>query len=246
MKNLLTFVNHACFHVQNANTLLLVDPWLEGPAFNNGWSLLDKSTRNSDMAEQLATLGLKTYIWYSHEHPDHFSISFIRALKQRNVTFLFQQTRDKRVIGFLKANKFEVIECARGRSIALDGDMAVTVFPYENGDSYCLIKSHGRSILNLNDCAVRTPAACRAIARASGPIDVLLTQFGYANWAGNPDQPALRIKAAQDKTRSMALQIETLKPRITIPFASFIHFSNADNTYLNDCQNTAQSTLAAR
>jgi UDP-MurNAc hydroxylase len=248
MKNSLTFVNHACFHVENDRTLLLVDPWLEGPAFNNGWSLLDKSTSNGAMVERLAAFGLKTYVWYSHEHPDHFSVSFIKALKQRlpgKVTFLFQQTKDKRVIGFLKANGFDVIECAHGRRIALGDAMSIAVFAYENGDSWCAIESQGRTIVNLNDCAVRTPAACRAIAKACGDIDILLTQFGYANWAGNPDQPQLRRKAAEDKTRSMAVQIEHLKPKITIPFASFIHFSNADNTYLNDGQNTPQSTLAA-
>ncbi|HZV63618.1 MAG TPA: MBL fold metallo-hydrolase [Telluria sp.] len=248
MKNALTFVNHACFHVENDDTLLLVDPWLEGPAFNNGWSLLDQSTSNGAMVERLASLGLKIYVWYSHEHPDHFSVSFVKALKQRlagKVGFLFQQTKDKRVIGFLKANGFEAIECAHGRRIALGDAMGITVFPYENGDAWCVIDSNGRTILNLNDCAVRTPAACREIAKACGHVDILLTQFGYANWAGNPDQPELRRQAAEDKTRSMAVQIEQLTPKITIPFASFIRFSNADNAFLNDGQNTPQSTLAA-
>jgi L-ascorbate metabolism protein UlaG (beta-lactamase superfamily) len=31
-RNTLTFVNHACFQVRNDSALLLVDPWLEGPA----------------------------------------------------------------------------------------------------------------------------------------------------------------------------------------------------------------------
>ena len=36
-RNVLTFINHACFTVQNESALLLVDPWLEAPAFNNGF-----------------------------------------------------------------------------------------------------------------------------------------------------------------------------------------------------------------
>ena len=77
-RNTLTFVNHACFQVRSDSALLLVDPWLEGPVFNNGWSLVDQSTSNAAMVEELNHAGVPVYIWFSHEHPDHFSISFIR------------------------------------------------------------------------------------------------------------------------------------------------------------------------
>ena len=41
-RNVLTFINHACFEIRTENALLRVDPWVEGTAFNNGWSLLDR------------------------------------------------------------------------------------------------------------------------------------------------------------------------------------------------------------
>ena len=34
------FLNHASFIIQYNNTKILVDPYLFGEAFNNGWNLL--------------------------------------------------------------------------------------------------------------------------------------------------------------------------------------------------------------
>jgi UDP-MurNAc hydroxylase len=246
MDNLLTFVNHACFHVANEATLLLVDPWLEGAVFNNGWSLLDNSTSNSALVRDLSARKLNTFIWYSHEHPDHFSISFIGKLKQEfagKVTFLFQQTKDQRVADFLRKQGFEVIECAPGATLALDTQLGITVFPHAGGDSYCLIKSGRRTILNLNGCKLASASACRAVQERIGAltpdIDVLLTQFGYTNWVGNPFEPGLRRRAAAEKRQRISLQMDCFKPAITIPFASFMAFSNIENSYLNDYQNSA-------
>jgi hypothetical protein len=244
--NQLTFVNHACFYVANDSTLLLVDPWLEGAVFNNGWSLLDSGSSNAAMVRELNTRKLNTYIWFSHEHADHYSLSFIKKLKQDfagKVTLLFQQTKDKRVISFLKKNDFDVIECAPGAVIPLDASMDITVFPHADDDAYCLIRSGGRTILNLNDCAVATASSCRAVKARIAPlaarVDFLFTQFGYANWVGNPFEPGLRRRAAAEKRARVGLQMEAFKPSITVPFASFVLFASIENAYLNDYQNSA-------
>ena len=60
--NQLTFVNHACFHIANDATLLLVDPWLEGAVFNNGWSLPDNASSNAGLVRDLNTRKSNTFI----------------------------------------------------------------------------------------------------------------------------------------------------------------------------------------
>lgn len=172
-QNLLTFVNHASFHVSNEHTVLLIDPWVEGPVFNNGWSLLDTSTSNAGLARDLAERKLRTVIWYSHEHPDHFSIGFIRRLKQEalgQVTILFQQTKDKRVVTFLRRNGFEVIESAPGVTVRVDDEIRVTTFPFSVGDSYCLINSGQQTILNINDCALTNADMVHAVKANLAPL----------------------------------------------------------------------------
>lgn len=242
----LSFINHASFYIANERSLLLVDPWVEGTVFNNGWSLLDTSTSNAALVRHLALRRLETWIWFSHEHPDHFSISFIKKLKQEypgKVRMLFQQTKDGRVAAFLRKNGFEVIECAPGATVKIDDALDITVFPYADGDSFSLVRSGGRAILNLNDCALASAAACEDVQARLAPlarkIDILFTQFGYANWVGNPFEPGLRRAAAAEKRKRIALQMETFNPSLTIPFASFVSFCSVENSYLNDYQNSA-------
>ena len=244
--NQLTFVNHACFHVTNGNTLLLVDPWLEGAVFNNGWSLFDSTTSNAGLVRDLNTRKLNTFIWISNDNPDHFSIPFLKKLKQKfagKLTILYQSTKDKRVVGFLEKLGFEVMECARGAVIKLDASMDITVFPYAAGGSYCLIRSGGRNVLNVNDCALASASACRAVKSSIAPladqIDFLFTQFGFANWVGTPFQPGQRRRAAAEKRARLSLQMNIFQPVLTIPFASFASFSSIENSYLNDYQNSA-------
>jgi len=252
-RNQFTFVNHASFMVQSDSAVLLADPWVEGSAFNHGWSLLDRSTSNAQLIAELNGIGLPVFIWISHEHPDHFSISFIKRLQAEarvHVTFLYQHTLDGRVAGFLRKQDFAVIACAPGVPVVLAPGLRIAVFPYSDGDSYALIQSGARTLLNLNDCVVASPAQCldvqAKVAALAPRIDVLLTQFGYANWVGNPDQPERHRAAAVDKIERMALQIGMLAPRLTIPFASFVYFSQPDNAYLNAAQNSPRSVIDAK
>ena len=46
-----------------------------------------------------------------------------------------------------------------------------------------------------------------------------------------------RLKAAEEKLRTIKLQIKHFNPNFVIPFASFIYFSNIENSYLNDAAN---------
>jgi L-ascorbate metabolism protein UlaG (beta-lactamase superfamily) len=72
----LTFINHSSFQVQHQNVNLVIDPWLDGRVFNNGWDLVSKTQFSY---EDFASV---THIWFSHEHPDHFfrptSIKYLR------------------------------------------------------------------------------------------------------------------------------------------------------------------------
>ena len=87
------FVNHASVLFQTSNVKILTDPWYQGLVFNNGWSLLDDNEININDLDF-------NYLWYSHEHPDHFNIPDLLAIdekKRRDITILFQQTKDQKV-----------------------------------------------------------------------------------------------------------------------------------------------------
>ena len=41
----ITFLNHACFSIENESSILLNDPYLDGTAFNDGWDLIVKDIK---------------------------------------------------------------------------------------------------------------------------------------------------------------------------------------------------------
>jgi len=60
------YINHACIIVKSKKFKFATDPWTLGPAFNTGWWLKHKSTKN--WKEELNSCD---FIYISHNHPDH-------------------------------------------------------------------------------------------------------------------------------------------------------------------------------
>ena len=240
---LIKFINHASYLIETQKTLLLHDPWLEGNAFNNGWSLLSKEYKNEDLVNYLYNSGKSINIWISHEHGDHFSIPFIKSIKAKKIDckFYFQKTADRRVLKFLKANKFNVIECIDGKEYQIEEKLSLSVYPFGGGDAFCFLRSDKKNILNINDCVIdNEKIAKKTLSRlpAGSKVDVLFTQFGYANWIGREEDRKLRSASAIEKFRRIQVQNKIFNPEVIIPFASFIYFCKQDNYYLNDEQNS--------
>ena len=85
MKNKIRFLNHACFQLESKNSILLIDPWLQGLAFDSGWALIDQSTSNTEIIEYIENSKKSLFIWYSHEHSDHFTVSFLKSLNEKKI-----------------------------------------------------------------------------------------------------------------------------------------------------------------
>ena len=237
VKTSIEFINHASVIIKGDNVSIMTDPWFVGGAFNNGWKLLSETT---DLAAE-NILNKISHIWISHEHPDHFSIPFFKKFSQHiiknNIKVLFQETKDNRVVNFLRAQKIEVIELKDSEKLFLDDDFSVTCIKEGFYDSLLLVENYDEKILNLNDCEVRDYKKAKKIFEQTGEVDVLLTQFSYAAWKGGKARKKWRIQAAKTRLDIIDLQIEVFKPKKVIPFASFIFFSNKENFYINDSVN---------
>lgn len=226
-----TFVNHASILFEHEETSLLTDPWWFGDAFNGGWQLLCETPLPT---EALCDVD---YIWYSHEHPDHFSPRVLTSVpqeKRSGVEVLYQETRDGKVLSFCKAKGFATRELARDTSTRLKGGLIATCTGVPIYDSWLLLEIGGVRVLNLNDAPLHSPRKLEQFLRTHGPIDVLLTQFGYAGWRGNEDDHALRRSDSEKKLAMMERQVRHLRPKFTIPFASFAFYGHEENSYMND------------
>jgi L-ascorbate metabolism protein UlaG (beta-lactamase superfamily) len=234
------FVNHASFVVEHGGVSLLTDPWLEGRVFHRGWDLVSPTTFAWDEFR-----GAR-FLWFSHEHPDHFhppTLAKIPADLRREITVLFQETPDKRVVGHCRGLGFkDVVELRKGAPLRLGDDFEVRCERFHEGDSWMSVRAGGVTVLNTNDCGIRNARHAQRIARTVGPVDVLLTQFSYAYWAGNPEDTAKRRRIADEKLAWMKFQCDAFRPKVTIPIASFVWFCHEENAYLNDSVNTAEKT----
>ena len=227
-------MNHASVIVESQGVRLITDPWLEGTVFNAGWTLLSPTRlRYEDFANI-------THIWFSHEHPDHFTPPNLRRIPaeyRRRIKVLFHETRDKRVINVCKELGFETQELPEGEKVSLAPDFNLVSGCQSLLDSWIAIFAEGKTILNMNDCDFPDQDDLVKIKTRIGRVDVLLSQFSYASWVGNPDDLATQKMHAERKLAEMQRQIRLFQPSWFIPFASFIYFSHAENCFMNNSVN---------
>jgi len=228
----ITFVNHASVIFSYNDIKLITDPWIFGSAFNNGWVLSSESKFKINDFENI------THIWFSHEHPDHFQPAVLSKIPEnvrRNITILFQDTLDHRVAKKCKQLKFkEVIEMKINSFYTLSDNFKIKCVPNGTYDSWFYAKIDNKTILNINDCMVDSVSQAKIVNKKIDNVDILLTQFGYASWVGNPEDIQLRKDAALEKLKRIKIQDKIFKPKFIIPFASFIKFSHVDNFYMNN------------
>ena len=228
-----TMVSHAAVLIEAGPVVLLTDPWFMGEVFNEAWALL------CPPALTPTTLQGVTHIWISHEHPDHLHFPTLKAIpaaQKSTITVLYQRHFASRVFEALTSLGFSrVIELPLGRWLELDGQVAIMCGSVGTIDSFLAVRSAGSTVLNVND-SVMGPWATRTAASSIGSVDVLLTQFSIAGWVGNPGDTA--TAAADTVLSRVRLYIQSFQPRVTIPFASFVYFSHAENRHMNAWINT--------
>ncbi len=239
------WVNHASFIIEHDGVRLISDPWVEGLAFDHGWAHLVPTTfRYEDFASI-------THIWVSHEHPDHFAPKNLLAIPAEvrgRLTLMFHEGVDFRIGNFCRNAGFgKVIQLKGGAWHQLSDDLRIRC-EEAGGDTWMAARSRDTTLLNLNDSIFAYRWRIAALRRKVGaPIDVLLSQYSYANWVGNPDQPDKHRQAADEMLNRLRSQMEILRPRFAIPFASMVRFCHTENAYLNEAMNqvgTAHDVIA--
>ncbi len=232
----ITFLNHASFIIQNKNFKICIDPYLFGSAFNNGWNLISEENHQ----DQLKDI---THIFYSHEHPDHFSIPFLKSIEKKNrknIEILYQETFDKRLKKYCENQGFNFRELRNNSEENFGNEIFITCGKVPFFDSWVNFKINNINILNVNDCVLEKPESLYNIKKVlNREIQFLFTQFSYANSDTELDQKSLAIK----QLKSIKLQDEILKPKYIIPFASFIYFSNIENKFMNENINSIQNAF---
>lgn len=237
------WVNHASFVLRRGPVALLCDPWVTGTAFDDGWALCSPSAFGPEVIDAI------THIWVSHEHPDHFSPASLRSIpeeRRSSIEVLYQPTKDRKVLEFCGKLGFRTRELEARRWTPLGSDVSVWVAPWSSGDSILGVRTPEATFLNLNDAVAHHAPTLNLLRKHLDgvDIDVVMTQFSYANWEGNPDDVERRRRVAALKLDAMVAQTQAFEPRYVIPFASFVYFCHEENHYLNDEANRVGDAVA--
>ncbi|MEZ4848461.1 MAG: hypothetical protein R3B93_07555 [Bacteroidia bacterium] len=153
---------------------------------------------------------------------------------RQKITVLYQDTVDEKVVDFCQKLEFkEQIELKENVPYHIYEDLTIMCNPYTEGDSYALFSTNNHKLLNLNDCLVKTREEAKSLAEVVGEVDVLFSQFGYSKKVGNIDGITLREEASLEKLERLKYQCEFLKPKVLVPFATFVYFCHEENRYNN-------------
>jgi len=228
------FLNHASFIIEFNGIKILNDPFLFGSAFNDGWNLIKE-------VDHEKILKGTTHIVLSHEHPDHFSIPFLKSIpseKRGKIKIIYQETYDKRVKNFCKRLGYKFLEFKNLKETKVIENFYITIGKVPFYDSWINYRLNNKNILNVNDCILENTNVLFSIKKVIKNIDVLFTQFSYANFVPEKEQ----INEAINCLKNIKLQDRILNPNYIVPFASFIYFSHDENYFMNKNINTIQAT----
>ena len=237
MTDQIKLINHSSILIKSGNIKLLTDPWYNGSAFNNGWSLLYEN----NIIEIKKILNNLSYIFISHEHPDHFSINFFKdyeeIIKENKIKIIFQTTQDKRVENFLKKMNFEMIILDNKERFKLDDKTFITIFKQGHIDSALLCETEDFYHLNINDCNFLKKELLEinnCIVNKNKKV-IIYIQFSYASFRANDEWLK---KAALYKLNNIVRVNDIFNSTMIVPFASFFNFSHSENQHLTKYVNT--------
>lgn len=223
-------ISHASVIIRTSDIQIWSDPWLFGKVFNDSWTLFPEPVFDDNLLDDIS------YVWISHEHPDHFHPPTLRKLPdefKNRVTILFQENNSEKIFNSLRLLGFKkFIALPHRKIIRLSEDTEVYCYHVGSLDSVLGIKNHKKIIVNVNDCGLLSKD-CSKICADFGSPDVVLNQFSKAGYCGYENHSLhMPIMAENHRKRVVRHHLE-LGAKITIPFASFIYFSNKDNYYMN-------------
>jgi len=251
--------------VEGDDTRVLCDPWLADGAFYGAWAHYPPLQFDP---EDYADVD---YIYVSHIHPDHCHGETLAQLDD-DVPVLIHDYQTDFLGRNIEAHGFEVQELSHDERTHLGGDLHLNIMAADDCDpeacgSYfgCAwwMESQGAGgaqgstqidsmgvfddgehvLVNANDCRWPMSAGvCERVRRGYGDIDMLLMQYGAANFypqcmgdLSSQEKLLEKSRVAIEMLDDAASFIEVLEPDYYMPFAAgyVLAGSNADyNPYV--------------
>ncbi len=233
----ITLINHASVLIEKDEFCFLSDPWYFGEVFNESWAL----EFNTPEKEIEKALNKTTHLYISHEHPDHLHFPTLKKIVnkfKKKIILYIQDLPRKEVKNALKKIGFEnIVEVQHRRLIKLTDSISLylySVFPVDSACALIETNKNGKKkvILNCNDTELSN-YDLRKIKSDLKKVDVILNQFSFATYNGNPDYENQTKIQREHMIKSYIKEQKFFEADFSIPFASFSYFCTKDNFILN-------------
>lgn len=222
------FFGHASVVIYVDDVGILCDPWFSGTVFNDGWSLDPPSAGISNVDLQEIT-----HLYISHEHPDHLHFPTLNGFSEefkKKVFVIYQKNNSNKVKNALeKIGYCNFLLTKHMERLELSKTVSSYIYQHRHLDSALIIDHDSGTIVNLNDAELSS-SECQKLKNQFENVVVLLTQFAIAGSDGVYERD---MAQAEVVFRKMLDQTTAFHPKLVIPFASFVSFSNNDNSHVN-------------
>jgi len=231
-------LGHACLtlYQKGENPLLLTDPWLVGSVYWRSWWL-----ENYPSPEEIDWLVGSSFVYVTHEHPDHFHTPSIRRIG-RGPTYLFPALAERGYLDYMKSRGYRAEAVTPLHWRALNDQISILSLPLWNDDSLLLVDTPGALILNLNDAKPLPPVlkAIRRLADRIGKPRVLLCSYSPASVVNSflDESGVVSLKPQRHYVDYVCRLSDALGVDVYLPFASQAVFRRADSCWANDYRTT--------
>uniref|UniRef100_A0A8C6UFF8 Cytidine monophosphate-N-acetylneuraminic acid hydroxylase n=1 Tax=Neogobius melanostomus TaxID=47308 RepID=A0A8C6UFF8_9GOBI len=220
-----TYLTHACMELQLGSCRFLFDPWLQGPAFAQGWWLLHEPP--ADWSDRLCGADL---VYISHMHSDHLSYPTLKVLSERRPDMpIYVGDTSRPVFWYLersevKLTNINVVPFGTWQNV--DEHLRYMILMdgvHPEMDTCIIVQYKGHMILNTVDCTSDF---------AGGASGFPMTFYGgkytdswKAQFVKNERKKLLNYKASL---------VKSLQPKVYCPFAGYFVEAHPSDRYIKE------------
>ena len=237
-----TIIGHACVYLEMDDVRLLIDPWIIGSCYWRSWW-------NYPKIEEELLSSLKTHIYITHLHWDHYHGPSLRFLRKHDPIILLPKSCPSRMIGDMKKyfNFSKIFELDHAKEFLLNNDFKITSYQFNPIiiDSALAIEAGNIKIFNANDTKTFGLSLSQIIKKYK-KFDFVFRSHSSASQ--NPhcinDADKLNLtKNSTDFTNEFLAFSNKVNAYYAIPFASSHIYLHKDTSKYNKLYNSPQRLL---
>jgi UDP-MurNAc hydroxylase len=244
----ITYLGHAAILVRGGGVSLLMDPWLEDPAYCNSWC------HYPPLALRIDDIAPVDYVYCSHDHPDHFDPKTLAKLP-RDQKFLVPPFTSGELARKLRREGFDnQIALPFGEPLELAPDFEVTGLRTDLvwEDSAIVVRSGGTTLFNMNDCKLGD-GLLRDVGERYRPDIVFVPFSGAIHFPTCYDytreqRAALCVKRRRKHLEGFVKRVGLLQAPRAVPFAGNFALLHRDQLWMNEADqnniNTPDEAIA--